>query len=358
MPATWTMAPVNAIAPLDPRVAAAWRLEPDSLRPLGTGLINRTFLARERSGELRVLQQVNPVFPPAVNEDIDAVTAHLAACGLPTPRLVRTVDGALCIADPAGAWRVLTRMPGRVLDAVERPAQAREAGRLLAAFHRALDDLEHEFRHVRPPVHEPARHLAALERAVDAHRRHRLHDDAAALAEDIFLAMDALPPLPATPARVVHGDPKISNLVFAPHGDHAVCMLDLDTVGRMALPFELGDAFRSWCNVASEDDPRGHFSATLFEAAATGYGAVAGPWLQPAEAAAAVNATATIQVELAARFCADALNESYFGWNPHLFGSRGDHNLARARGQLAVHRSLVGEYARLEDIAGRVLGPA
>lgn len=349
---------VNANPSLDPRVAAAWNLEPDWLRPLGTGLINRTFIARERGGELRVLQQVNPVFPPAVNEDIDAVTAHLAERGLLTPRLVRTVDGELCVADPAGAWRVLTCMPGRVLDAVEHPAQAREAGRLLADFHRALDDLEHDFRHVRPPVHDPARHLADLERAVEAHGRHRLHGDAAALAEEIFSAMAALPALPATPARVVHGDPKISNLVFAPHGDRAVCMLDLDTVGRMALPFELGDAFRSWCNVASEDDPRGHFSAALFEAAATGYGAVAGAWLRPAEAEAAVSATAIIQVELAARFCADALNESYFGWNPSLFGTRGDHNLARARGQLAVHRSLVREYARLEDIAGRVLGPA
>lgn len=352
------MARVNAIASLDPHIAAAWNLEPDSLRPLGTGLINRTFLARERGGELRVLQQVNPVFPPAVNEDIDAVTAHLAAHGLPTPRLVYTVDGERCIADPAGAWRVLTCMAGRVLDAVERPAQAREAGRLLAAFHCALGDLEHDFRHVRPPVHEPARHLADLERAVDTHRRHRLHGDAAALADEIFSAMAALPALPETPMRVVHGDPKISNLVFATDSDHAVCMLDLDTVGRMALPFELGDAFRSWCNVASEDDPRGHFSAALFEAAATGYGSVAGDWLRPAEAAAAVEATAAIQVELAARFCADALNESYFGWNPRRFGTRGDHNLARARGQLAVHRSLVREYARLEDIAARVLGPA
>jgi hypothetical protein len=29
-----------------------------------------------------VLQQVNPMFPPEVNEDIEAVTEHLAARGL------------------------------------------------------------------------------------------------------------------------------------------------------------------------------------------------------------------------------------------------------------------------------------
>jgi Ser/Thr protein kinase RdoA (MazF antagonist) len=156
----------------------------------------------------------------------------------------------------------------------------------------------------------------------------------------------------------VHGDPKISNLVFAADSDRALCMLDLDTLGRLALPYELGDAFRSWCNVAGEDDPRGSFSAELFAAAAGGYGAAAVGWLSREEAGAAVDATATIQVELAARFCADILNESYFGWNPRQFPGRAEHNLARARGQLAVHRSLTAQRARLYDLAGAALGVA
>lgn len=347
---------MNALPLVDPRVLAAWNLAAESVRPLGTGLINKTFLARERGGEWRVLQQLNPMFPPEVNEDIAAVTAHLAAHGLLTPRLVPDLDGRLWAPDPAGAWRVLTRVPGRVLDAIENGTQAAAAGSLLASFHRALDDLEHEFRHVRPAVHEPVRHLADLARAVATHHDHRLYAAAASLADEIFAAAAALPRLPDTPSRVVHGDPKISNLVFAADSDRALCMLDLDTLGRMALPFELGDAFRSWCNVAGEDDPRGSFSAELFDAAVGGYGAVAIGWLSPDEAGAAVNATATIQVELAARFCADVLNESYFGWNPQLFPGRAEHNLARARGQLAVHRSLMAQREQLEELAGIALG--
>lgn len=352
------MPPVTEHPPVEKRVAAAWTLAPDSIRPLGTGLINRTWLARARDGAWRVLQQLNPMFPPEVMEDIAAVTAHLAARDLLTPRLVPDRDGRLWLPDPNGAWRVLTYIPGRVLDTITSRAQAGEAGRLLASFHRALDDLEHEFRHVRPPVHEPDRHLADLARAVEAHREHRLYDLAAALADDIFAAADALPPLPATPVRVVHGDPKISNLVFAADGDRALCMLDLDTLGRMALPLELGDAMRSWCNVASEDDPRGSFSAELFAAAIGGYGAAAAGWIRAEEAGAAVGATATIQVELSARFCADALNERYFGWNPALFPGRGEHNLARARGQLNVHRSLLAQRTRLDEMAGTALAQA
>jgi Ser/Thr protein kinase RdoA (MazF antagonist) len=346
---------MSGVPSIQAHVFAAWSLDPATVRPLGNGLINQSFLVRDHAGTPHVLQQVNPMFPPTVNEDIEAVTAHLATAGLNTPRLLRTLDGALCLPAPGGTWRLLSYVPGRVLDALEHPAQARAAGRLLARFHRALDDLEHEFRHVRQPVHAPARHLAALRESLARHAGHRLYGDASALAQEIFAAAQALPPLPETPPRVVHGDPKISNLVFEDRRDVAVCMLDLDTVGRMALPFELGDAFRSWCNAATEDDPRGRFSAELFEAAVDGYGEAARGWLLPGEAATAVSATATIQVELAARFCADSLNESYFGWNPAAFASRGDHNLARARGQLAVHRSLLGQYERLDALAARAL---
>lgn len=332
---------------IDPAVPAAWGLDPATVRPLGTGLINRTFLARTPEGVPRVLQQLNPMFPDAVNEDIEAVTTHLAARGLLTPRLLRTRDGRLSVPGAGGGWRAMTYIPGRVLDAVESPAEAAGAGRLLARFHRALDDLDYEFRHRRPPVHEPARHLAALGAALAAHPGHRLHDAASVLAGEIFAAAGALPELPATPPRIVHGDPKISNLVFAADGPEALCMLDLDTLGAMPLPFELGDAMRSWCSVSSEDEPEGLFCAERFAAAVGGYAAEAAGWWTGTERGAVLPATAAIQVELAARFCADSLNESYFGWNPARFPARGEHNLARARGQLALHRALRAQWDAL-----------
>ena len=36
------------------------------------------------------------------------------------------------------------------------------------------------------------------------------------------------------------------------------------------------------------------------------------------------------------RFAADALNESYFGWDKARFARAGDHNLLRARGQASL----------------------
>jgi Ser/Thr protein kinase RdoA (MazF antagonist) len=338
---------VNSPTRIDLSVPAAWGLDPTTVRPLGTGLINRTYLACTPEGTPRVLQQLNPMFRPEVNEDIEAVTAHLEARGLLTPRLLRTRAGRLCLPAEGGSWRVMTFIPGRVLDAVEVAAEAAGAGYLLARFHRALDDLDYRFRHRRPPVHEPARHLAALAEALATHSAHRLHAPARILADEIFAAARALPPLPETPLRVVHGDPKISNLVFAKDGPEALCLLDLDTLGPMRLPFELGDALRSWCSVSSEDEPAGQFCALRFAAAVEGYAEAAAGWWTADERRAILPATATIQVELAARFCADSLNESYFGWNADRFPGRGEHNMARARGQLALHRALLDQWDTL-----------
>jgi hypothetical protein len=57
---------------------------------------------------------------------------------------------------------------------------------------------------------------------------------------------------------------------------------------------------------------------------------------------------------LAARFAADALDESYFAWDPQRFASRGEHNRVRAAGQLSFYRQ--AEDARPELV--RVLRSA
>lgn len=332
-------------------VLAAWDIDGDSVRPLGAGLINRTFLAATTRGEPRVVQQLNPIFPPEVNSDIERVTAHLAQRGVPTPRLVPTVEGARWVRgdDEGGPWRALTYVAGRSLDVLGSPAQAAAAGKFLGRFHRALDDYDHAFASRRPPIHDLGRHLAALETALEVHTGHRDYDRVAPLAEAIFAAARSLDPLPATPPRVVHGDPKINNVLFRRDADEALCLVDLDTLGRMGLPLELGDALRSWCNPAGEDRPQGIFSVALFSAAVSGYARATAGWVRADEVAGIVAATASIQVELAARFCADALNERYFGWDRRRFPTRGDHNRVRAEGQLAIHRSLLTERQALES---------
>lgn len=332
------------------QILAEYGLRLAELSPLGNGLINQTWRVDVPQSGRYVLQRVNDVFSPAVNGDIDLLTRHLEAGGESTCRLVPTQDGDLWVANAAGNWRLLTWVDGISHDSFKNPQQAVSAGMLLARFHQSVDGLEHEFATQRPGVHDTLKHLAFLRETLDERTEHPQYAVIEPLGRRILLAADALPQLPHTRDRVVHGDPKINNILFRRNADEAVCLVDLDTITRMPLPLELGDAMRSWCNPASEDNSYGEFSTALFQHAMAGYAEVARDWIEEYEWRSIVDATQTILVELAARFCADALNEAYFGWNPEQFGSRSEHNQVRAAGQLTVAESLVAQQPHLETI--------
>lgn len=319
-------------------VLAAYPLTVRTIEPIEVGLINLSLRVQADEGRY-VLQRVNPIFSPKVHEDIEAVTAHLAKKGLPTTRLVPNKGGARWTARGEEVWRVLTLVPGTTFERLGSPAQAEAAGRLLGRFHRAVQDLEHEFQNRRLGVHDTPKHLATLRAALTEKADHPRAGVLLPLGQEILAAAEALPILPVLPDRVVHGDPKISNLLFGPDGQ-GVALIDLDTLARMPIVLELGDAFRSWCNPAGEDTTAVRFDLGLFGAAVHGYRAETQGALLPAEQAAIVPATQTIILELAARFAADALYERYFGWDPKRFATRGEHNELRARGQLALFQDL------------------
>lgn len=339
-------------------VLGHYQLADAALESLGSGLINETWLVTDGAGEHFVLQRVAELFPGEINRDIDVVTRALLDHGVLAPRMVTTADGRLWVEHERQNWRLMTWLPGDCHDSLSSAAQGRSAGRLLGRFHRALADLDHDFANPRLGVHDTARHLAALRDALRVHAGHPRFAHVAPVAVEILAAAESLPELPRTPDRIVHGDPKINNMLFDVASGEATAMVDLDTVGRMPLPLELGDAFRSWCNPSGEDGRSGEFSTALFAAALEGYAEAAAGWLTPEEAHAFVPATETIILELAARFCADALNESYFGWDPECFPTRGQHNELRTVGQLSLFRSFVTRRAELETCAADLFGGA
>jgi len=141
-------------------VIEAFDLADATLTPIATGWINRT-LRVERGDERFVLQRLHPVFDGSVNRDIDAITRHLEAAGLRTPRVVPARTGALWI-DVERPWRMLTFVEGQTHDVLDSPARARSAGAMAGRFHRALADLTHEFAFTRPGAHDTPAHLAKL----------------------------------------------------------------------------------------------------------------------------------------------------------------------------------------------------
>jgi Ser/Thr protein kinase RdoA (MazF antagonist) len=331
--------------------------------PLGGGLINHTFLidtaALGQEPPVRaVLQRVNPLFGLAVNKDIAAVTEHLHARGMPTPLLYPTRDGAPAVdLGPGGVWRLMTLMPGVAFAKVDPPL-AYEAGQLVARFHRSLLELQHRFYFTRPGAHDLGRHLATLRAAVaKAPTVEGLAADFLPLAAEILERAAELPLDFAGPQRLCHGDLKISNLLFltdaaaAPRGH---CLVDLDTLAYLPLGLELGDALRSWCNPDDENNPAGRFDLERFTAAVSGYAVHGAAFVTAEEQALLVPGTLRVALQLAARFAADVVNQSYFGWDPTRFESRAAHNLVRARGQLSLARSLSDQRAAAAAVVARL----
>ena len=326
---------------------------PPAVHPLPGGLINTTY----RVGDDHVLQRLHPIFHADVNLDIAALVPHLLAAGVAVPGIVAARDGRPFVVAAApldGVWRLLTRLPGHTLHAVPSAAVARSVAELCGRFHGALRGVPHRFAFTRPGAHDTDLHRTRLRDALSHHPDHRLHATVAALAAALERAWAQWGALPSLPARIVHGDLKVSNLLFDDEGG-ASAVLDLDTMAWGTLDVELGDALRSWCNPGREDDPAPRFDVGVAIAALDGYVRAAASWLTAAELAALPAAAEHIALELSMRFAADALNDNYFGWDPTRFASRSEHNLVRACNQWGLAQSAAAARPELTAAAAALL---
>lgn len=300
------------------------------IKPVTAGLIHQTFEMKTEQGQY-IMQRLHPILSSdKIGQDFLMVTRHLHACKFPAPSCVLTKSGSVLAKDGSAVWRMQTKLSGQTIDRIENPNIAREAGEIYARFHRTMDSLSHTFQS--PLVlHQTEKVLVKFLSVIKKFQKSPLMPDVKA---EVDFIKQTFPKylLPANvPKRVIHGDPKISNILFLRGKGHA--LIDLDTCSRSTILVELGDAFRSWCG-KEEDDPRNTFSLSLFKAAWRGYKNGADGFLTKRETALVPKAIGTITLELAARFLTDYFEDSYFGWDTKHYSSRRAHNLARCRGQL------------------------
>ncbi|MEY4551263.1 MAG: hypothetical protein RL685_7458, partial [Pseudomonadota bacterium] len=274
-----------------------------------------------------------------------------------TPRLVHTLTGALWThaneSPTPRVWRALSYVDGVTIHASREAAVLESGAQLLGRFHRALADLQHELVH-RRPLHDTRRHLAALQAAL-ASERGKDDAEAQALGADILRHAEAVRiDFEGLPKRIIHGDPKLSNVMFERQApDRALCMIDLDTVARGPLAYELGDALRSWCNPAGEDTTDVEVEPLAVAAVLRGYASARPTGLSRDELGSALDGFETVSAELASRFAADVVVDEYWGWDATRFASRREHNLLRARGQLALSKAVRARRTALAAVVER-----
>ncbi len=303
---------------------------PPELTALGGGNINDTWLVRT-ADDAFILQRLNrQVFPhpELITTNLLTISRHLAA-KQPTngtarwrnSALISTLTGSPLYTDRQGhAWRALSYIDRTVShNRIGTSGQARQVGWALGHFHHLLADLPaDQLYDSLPGFHVLPQTLAGFDQVVRA-------PSAAALtnAKDLRFCTDFVANRRAGAvvleqarqqgvigAQVIHGDPKVANVLFDAETNQAVSLIDLDTVGPGLVLYDIGDCLRSCCNTAGEevaDYGRAQFDLDLCEAVLDGYLTGAGEGFSRANRSLIYAAVHTIAFELGLRFLTDYL---------------------------------------------------
>jgi len=147
------------------------------------------------------------------------------------------------------------------------------------------------------------------------------------------------------PIRVTHNDTKTNNILFDRDTLDPLVVIDLDTCMPGLACYDFGDTVRFAACTAEEDErdvERMKLDLDLFRAYAEGYIGELGAVLTPAELESLPTGAAVITLELASRFLGDYLEgDKYFRIDYP------EHNLVRARAQLALFRDMM---AHMDDM--------
>lgn len=348
---------MNDTVDLDPTtrdgLATTWGLSPRAqYSPLGNGLINRTLLM-EDDGCKRVLQCLNThVFrdPCMVVRNCHAVTAHLGrrrAAGrydYSVLELVPTLAGESAAVLANGAWwRMYDHVPDtRTFETADDLSLTFESGRGFGAFASALADLERDtVGEVIPHFHDPVARFDAFRAALDSNcvqRAAAAHAECeAALGFDDVLAHWHALLADGLPWRITHNDCKLNNLLFDAD-NHAICVVDLDTVMPGTLLFDFGDMARTMLSPVPEDSTefeRVGVRHEHFAALARGYIEGCGALLTPLERDNLVFAARLITGVIGLRFLTDHLDGDRYFRVTHP-----THNLERAHNQFKLFAAL------------------
>jgi Ser/Thr protein kinase RdoA (MazF antagonist) len=319
----------------------------------GNGNINDTYRIRfVGSGVSRnlLLQRLNhQVFrqPEQVMENIRKVAAYLS--DQPYPYRVAaplpTKAGGYLYCDNAGNyWRVFpffdhTYSPEGQADA----DTAYKAARAYGAFAGALQAFPAEtLAEILPGFHDTDKRLAVFLEALEndaAGRAASVRPEIEAIldARVLFEQISRLKTSGALPVRVTHNDTKAGNVLFDRDTGQAVAVIDLDTVMPGTLLSDFGDMVRTFTPDCYEDAPAEtlRLRTDILRALREGFLEETSAFITPVEQSNLLLGGQWIIAEQALRFLGD-----YLAGDTYYKIRYPEHNLVRARNQIALLRSL------------------
>ncbi len=353
-----------------------------TLVPFGNGNINDTFLAvfRNTFTETQViLQRVNrKVFtqPEAIMRNMHNLTLHChekleadAKKGSDDrvwqmPRIVKTKEGADYATDAGGeVWRVITRiLSAHAFDTAQSPEHALECGAALGHFHYLVSDMDPAtIIDPLPGFHITSGYLANYDATLqNATAREILNAsmEAKRLAQyveerrDFAVSLERAEQRGELKKRMFHGDPKVNNIMIDDFTGKGTAMIDLDTVSPGLIHLDVGDAVRSICNPAGEEElnlGKVSFDENLFQAFMRGYMKEAGTFLTDGDRAYLYDAIRLLPFELGLRFFQD-----YLAGDKYFKVRQPGQNLNRARVQFRLCEAIEARERSIRDMLAKL----
>jgi Ser/Thr protein kinase RdoA (MazF antagonist) len=342
-----------------------------SVSPFGTGHINESHVVTLSQAGRRVrylMQLVNTsVFrdPEALMGNVVRVTEHirrrLAGEGARdlsrrTLKVIPSRDGENWWRDPEGGfWRAYLFIEGAVASEImDSPEAAFSLGEAVGRFQCLLADLPGpRLAETIPHFHDARARYAAFEAAVAADRAGRAGGAGAEIdffrenrerCDRIVAALES----GSVPERVTHNDAKIQNLLIDRRSGEAICVIDLDTVMPGATAHDFGDLARTVPASVAEDEAdasRMEFLPAMYAALARGYARGSSAFLSAGERELLPWGGRIVTIVQGLRFLTD-----YLDGDRYYRISRPDHNLLRARTQMALARSMERHWGEMRDI--------
>jgi Ser/Thr protein kinase RdoA (MazF antagonist) len=324
-----------------------YAIEAARLAPIGSGLINATWLATMPNGQRLVLQRINALVfhrPQDIGHNIQQLGhyfRHYCPDYLFT-QPIPTADGAT-MAQADGEWyRLFPFIAGsHTVDVVQSPALAYEAAKQFGQFTCLLKGFDaNTLKITLPDFHNLPLRYQQFERALQTAQPQRLQAAATAIVQAqqhqaILQQYQQL--LPKLKTRVMHHDTKISNVLFDANGN-GLCVIDLDTVMPGHFLSDVGDMLRTYLCPVSEEEAgfdKVVVRPDFFDAIVQGYCDAMGNELSSVETLHFLFAGKMMTYMQALRFLTDYLNNDIY------YGARYEgHNLVRAGNQLALLQQL------------------
>ena len=353
-----------------------------SLQPFGNGNINDTFLAiyRNTFTETQViLQRVNRnVFPrpEQIMENMHEVTKHChekleddAQKGnddrvWQMPRIIKAKDAKDYALDDQGeVWRVITRiMSAHAFEVAQGPEHAMECGAALGHFHYLISDMDPKtIKDPLPGFHITSNYLKNYDRiletdhakaliagSMEAKRMAKFIEERRSLA----LCLENAEAKGELKKRMFHGDPKVNNIMIDDVTGKGTAMIDLDTVSPGLIHLDFGDALRSICNPAGEEESnlsKVVFDEDLCTAFCKGYMRQAGSFLTDSDRAYLYDSIRLLPFELGLRFFQD-----YLAGNVYFKTKLPEQNLNRARVQFRLCESVESRERSIRNLLERL----